>query len=115
ISLTATPLTELALLSRQNYHPEWIFGRRSDATIRQRKRVDGAGEFAIGITLRDGRIADINIEGDFFLLSDLDSTLLDRLRGVRYSRREIECVLSDTDTSQTIAGLTTGQFIELII
>ena len=115
ISLTAKQLTEIELLSRPYYEPEWIFGRRSEATIRQSKRVDRAGEFAIGITLRDGRIADINIEGDFFLLSDLDSTLLDRLRGVRYSRREIEDTLAGTDASQTIAGLTTGQFIELII
>lgn len=113
--LTPEQLAEIEELSLPYYEPEWIFGRRSSAAIRQTRRIEGVGELSTGICLTDGHIADINLEGDFFLLSDLDSTLLDRLRGVRYVDYEIEDALSGTDASQTIAGLTTEQFIELII
>lgn len=115
LALTAEQIAEIDELSRPYYEPEWIFGRKSSAALRQMKRIDGIGEFSTGISLKNGYISDINLEGDFFLLSDLDSTLLDRLRGVRYVDYEIERALSDTDASQTIAGLTTQQFIGLII
>lgn len=91
------------------------FGRRSNATIHACRRIEGVGEPEIGIRLDEERIADIDITGDFFLLSDLDSALLDRLRGVRYTRDDITRALADTDTSQIIAGLSTLQFIDLII
>lgn len=115
LALTKHQIAEIEELSQPYYEPEWIFGRRNAATLRQTRRIEGVGEMSTAIKLHDGRIADINLEGDFFLLSDLDSTLLDCLRGVRYVNHEIEHALSDTDASQTIAGLTTEQFIELII
>ena len=115
IILNADMISEIEELERPYYRPEWIFGRRSSATIRQGRRIEGVGEPVAGISLSDGRIADINLEGDFFLLSDLDSALLDRLRGVRYTRDDISRALEGTDASQVIAGLSTPQFIDLII
>ena len=115
IILNADMISEIEELERPYYRPEWIFGRRSSATIRQGRRIEGVGEPVAGISLSDGCIADINLEGDFFLLSDLDSALLDRLRGVRYTRDDISRALEGTDASQVIAGLSTPQFIDLII
>lgn len=115
IVLNADMIGEIEELERPYYRPEWIFGRRSSATIRQGQRIEGVGEPVAGISLSEGRIADINLEGDFFLLSDLDSALLDRLRGVRYTRDDISRALEGTDASQVIAGLSTPQFIDLII
>ncbi|MDE5554260.1 MAG: lipoyltransferase, partial [Muribaculaceae bacterium] len=115
LKLSTNQLAEIEELSKPYYTPEWIFGRKSDATIRQTRRIEGVGELSTAIKLHEGRIADINIEGDFFLLSDLDSTLLDGLRGVRYVDNEIKQAMSGMDTTQTIAGLKTEQFIELII
>lgn len=115
IVLTKDQIDEIERLSRPYYEPEWIFGRRSSETLRQNRRIEGVGEFAVGIDLKQGRIADIDIEGDFFLLADLDSALLDRLRGVRYIDYEIERALSGTDTTEIISGLSTPQFIDLII
>ena len=114
IIITKEQIEDIERLSRPYYEPEWTFGRRSSATLRQNRRIEGVGEFAVGIDLRDGYIDNIDLEGDFFLTGDLDAGLLDRLRGVRYAEREIERALSDTDTSEVIAGLSTGQFIELL-
>lgn len=113
--LNDAQIAEIEQLERPYYNPEWIFGRRSSSTLHHSRRIDSVGEFAVGIDLREGRIADINIEGDFFLLSDLDSTLLDRLRNVRYTDADIEGALAGIDTSEIIAGLSTRQFIDLII
>lgn len=115
ISVTDRQISEIEEMSRPYYEPEWIFGRRSSAAIHHTRRIEGVGELAVGIDLREGIIADIDIEGDFFLLADLDSALLDRLRGVRYVDYEIEHALCGTDTSEIISGLSTEQFINLII
>ncbi len=115
ITLEPAMIREIEEIERPYYAPEWIFGRRSNATIHACRRIEGVGEPEIGIRLDEERIADIDITGDFFLLSDLDSALLDRLRGVRYTRDDITRALADTDTSQIIAGLSTLQFIDLII
>lgn len=115
LKLTTNQIAEIEELSLPYYEPEWIFGRRSAAKIHHTRRIEGVGEMSTAIQLHEGRITDINIEGDFFLLSDLEATLLDCLRGVRYVNYEIEHALAGTDASQTIAGLTTEQFIELII
>ena len=115
LTITDKQIAEIEKLEAPYYTPEWIYGRRSSATLRHNRRIEGVGEFAVGIDLHEGRIADIDIEGDFFLLSDLDSALLDRLRNVRYVDYEIEHALSATDTSEIISGLSTPQFIDLII
>lgn len=115
ITLDSDMIREIEEIEQPYYRPEWTFGRKSSATIRTGRRIEGVGEPTVGINLNNGRIADIDIEGDFFLLSDLDSALLDRLRGVRYTREDISLALAATDTSQVIAGLDTQQFIDLII
>lgn len=115
IVLSDVQLEEIEELSQPYYTPEWIFGRRSSASLRHNRRIEGVGEFAVGVDLREGRIGNIDIEGDFFLLSDLDSGLLDRLRDVRYAEKDIEEALSGIDTSEIISGLSTPQFIDLII
>lgn len=66
------------------------------------------------MTIRNNLIEDINIEGDFFMLSDLDTTLLDKLRGVRLGRQEIIDALDSTDCDSVIAGLSAESLADLL-
>lgn len=115
IRLTRSQVDEIEKMSRPYYEPEWIFGRRGSTATTLTRRISGVGEFAIGLDIRDGRIADINVEGDFFLVGDLDAGLLDRLRGVRYVDYEIEHAIAGVDVGSVISGLSNAQFIDMLI
>ncbi len=114
LTLTDSQVKEIAQIERSYYNPAWIFGRRRHADINLCKRIDGCGEFSLSIKLRGRIIDDIGLEGDFFILSDIDSSLLDRLRGVKFTPEDVAEALSSTDVSQVIAGLSSKQFIDLI-
>lgn len=114
IVLSLKQIDEIEVLSRPYYDPEWIYGRKHATSLTIKKRIEGVGDFAIGIDVKGGRIADINIDGDFFLVGDLDTGLLDRIKGCRYVAYEIERELEGVDVSRIIAGLSTADFIKMI-
>lgn len=115
ITLTAEQIAEIEALSQPYFTPEWIFGRHCRTALNRTRRIEGLGEFTVGIELKGGLIADITVGGDFFQLCDIDSVLLVRLRGTRYTPDDIRHALSGIDVSQVIAGLSTSEFIKLLI
>ncbi len=104
-------INEIALTYRD---PRWLRGNSPRATSTISRHIEGVGQLDIAISLRADIIHDIEIMGDFFLLSDIDSMLLDHIRGIEYSRQSIEKALSGIDTSTIIAGLSTSRFIDTI-
>lgn len=95
------------------FAPEWI--NRIRNTRARSSRIDGAGEFIVDVKCNGGRIERVNLTGDFFLLGDLDSGLLDRLKGVECSPEALSQALSGVDVSRVIHNLSTAALIELII
>ena len=79
------------------------------------RRIEGVGEFDVSVSLKSDKIEHVDIKGDFFLLSDIDTMLLDRLKGVDYNRDAVVSALSGVDVSTVIASLDTKEFINLII
>ena len=55
---------------------EFIYGRNPAYTSVVKKRIEGVGEFEARMELRDGVLRKINLAGDFFLVGDLDGSLL---------------------------------------
>lgn len=114
ISLTPDDVRAIEEESRPYYTREWIDGQRAGRAGKP-LRIDGAGEFRVAVACdRRGLIDRVDLTGDFFITGDLDSMLLDRLRGVRPVPDEIRGVLEGTDPSRAIPGLTTESLIRLI-
>lgn len=115
IELTPDDIRAIQEIELTYRDPRWLNGNSPKATSTSSRHIDGVGQLDISLSLRADVIEDIDIMGDFFLLSDIDTMILDRLRGVRYTRQEIETAMTGIDTSAVIAGLSTQQFIETII
>lgn len=121
-SLTLSPsdIEGIGAIQQRYHDPAWTFGHKASSKAGEAMRlptraIDGAGVFDITLLLDcDGMIADADITGDFFLLADLDSSIIDRIKGVRHAPEELSQVLADTDVSMTIAGLSTPQLISLL-
>ena len=78
------------------------------------RRIEGVGEFEVTLDVESGIIRSVNIGGDFFLLSDIDSRLLTLLEGIPYNRKNIEQAIANVDVSKIIHGLNTTDFINLL-
>lgn len=112
--LTDSDIARIETLAEPYYDPQWIFGRRRKAGLRISRRIEGVGELSVGIDLDNGRIADLDIQGDFFPLADLDASLLDRLRALHFTEHDITLALDGIDLSRIISGMTNSMFIDLL-
>lgn len=115
ITLTAQHIAEISEMEAELETPEWIYRKTSGAATVRTARIEGVGELRADITLDANTIRQVNISGDFFMLADIDSALLDRLKGVEYSREAIEKALAGVKTEEIISSLSQQQFINLII
>ena len=55
------------------------------------------------------------LAGDFFIIGDLDSMLLSKLKGVEYCRAAIEEALANVETAEIIMNLKKEELINLLI
>ncbi len=115
MALTPAIVTEIEKLSEELTSGKWIFRKTSGSALVRAARIDGVGEFRVEIDLKGTTIRNMNLTGDYFLLSDLDSALLDPLKGVEYSREAIESALGAIDVREIISGLETKELINLIV
>ena len=100
-------------ISKEYYSHEFIYGNNPACTISNTKRIDGVGEFKFDIEVKENVIRKANLSGDFFIIGDVDTMLLTRLKGVQYTREAIEDVVSTVDCSNLIMNLKKEQLINL--
>lgn len=127
MTMTPADLAEISRIAREYFTDDWIWGRfgndpadardNSGCHASRRHRIDGVGEFALSVALTPPPapgippvIRKINLQGDFFLLSDLDESLLDPLIGVEFTYDAILDRLRQLNPSEVIAGLTPESF-----
>ncbi len=93
---------------------EFIYGRNPAYTSVVKKRIEGVGEFEARMELRDGVLRKINLAGDFFLVGDLDGSLLAPLSGVNFTPQDVADRLSGVEVESIILNLSKQQFINFL-
>ena len=93
---------------------EFIYGRNPAYTSVVKKRIEGVGEFEARMELRDGVLRKINLAGDFFLVGDLDGSLLAPLSGVSFAPEAVAERLADIEVGNIIMNLSKKQFINFL-
>lgn len=106
---------EITELMQPYLSAEWIMGQRLAGDIRRDVKLPEIGEFRVDTLMKNGRIACVNLTGDFFLTGDLDNSLLKRIEGCPPTRQAIEERLTGVDVSEIVHGLSTNEFLNLII
>lgn len=114
--LSDDELRAIEAIEQPYYDEKWLTGKNPPGAASFCRRIEGVGDFNVSLTTRSGRITDIDLKGDFFLISDLDSTLLDHLRGADYDRESIAALLMrrGINPGDTIYGLTADEFLDLL-
>lgn len=116
-TLTDADIDAICRLAEPYFSDEWRWGFDRRASAAEPRRVEGAGEFIADIDLDpvSGTIRRVNLAGDFFVTADIDTLLLDRLVGVEPRREALGRALAGVEASQAIAGLSTTEFINLLL
>lgn len=128
LRLAPDDIAEIDRLAAPYFDPSWIYGApavsASDpvarhtpsfpSSLRYSRRVEGAGEFLVSLTLDPaGTISFLNLQGDFFLAGDLDS-LLTPLLGLPRERQALLAALAPLAVPSVIPGLTAPLLADLI-
>ena len=115
IHFTDNDVRAIEELSQPYYEKSWILGRHKHGALTRKKRIEGAGEFEATVELQSGCIKSVNLAGDFFLCADIDSMLLEKLRGVPYSAEAIRSTLVPLHPERIIPGLSAESLTEILI
>ena len=114
----ATGFTEaetagIARLVREKYSTwEWNFGRSPEYGETKRERFP-FGTVEVSYTLRDGRIAECSVKGDFFGTEDV-SAVTSALIGVRLERGDVLAALASANVGAAISGAEPDAIASLI-
>ena len=93
---------------------ECIYGNNPKYTIVRKRRIETVGDFEVRIEIKNGEIKGMVMLGDYFIVGDIDDTILRPLKGVRLEREALEKALPEQlDTA--ILNLRKADFIDLLL
>lgn len=114
ITLMAEDIRVIEEMEKSYYLKEWTFRNVERHRSNRRKHIAGVGEMNVSFsTDAEGRIRDIDINGDFFHLADFEK-LKELLKGVEVSQDALKKALKHEDMSKIIVGLKNDEIVELI-
>lgn len=113
--LSAADIAAIEEIEREYYTPEFIYGNNPAYSVVKSKRIEGVGEFRVSIDAKGGVVRKVNLTGDFFVIGDIDTMLLAKLKGVMLEREALEKALCGVDCGAVIMNLTEEQLINLLI
>ena len=115
IVLSDADVAAIGLLEQEYYDDSFIYGNNPAASLTKVQRIEGVGEFHVSLDVKENRIRKVLLAGDFFIIGDVDSMLLSKLKGVEYNRVAIEKALAVVDTENIIMNLKKEELINLLI
>jgi len=111
--LSDTQLKEIEELKNSRYDKwEWNFGESPEFEIQKQKRFEG-GSLDIRFTVKDGKIKNLKIYGDFFGDKDV-SSLENKLIGEKYKKEDIKNILDDIDIKKYFYNINKDDILECL-
>lgn len=114
IELSQTDVHAIEELEQSYLSPSFIYGNNPSYAIVKKRHIDNVGDLEARIEMKNGVIKRVNLLGDYFLISDQDSQLLDKLKGLPLEREALSRALPDR-IDHVIMNLQKEDFIYLLI
>ena len=114
ITLSLTDVEAIEKIALEYNTPEFIYGNNPAYTTVVRTRIEGVGEFEARIEVKDSVIKKVNLLGDYFVTGDIDSSLLNKLRGVEYTPCAVSAAVASLDVEGCIHNLKKEQLIKIL-
>lgn len=111
--LTEKDWDKIKEISAERYNNwDWNYGLSPESNVKHTRKFP-VGIIDLRMNIKDGRIEDIKIFGDFFGVGDV-ADIEDMLRGKRYDETEVRSALEGLDVKHYFGNLELEDFIGLI-
>ncbi|WP_145050631.1 lipoate--protein ligase [Paenibacillus xylanexedens] len=111
--LTEKDWDKIKEISAERYSNwDWNYGLSPESNVKHTRKFP-VGIIDLRMNIKDGRIEDLKIFGDFFGVGDV-ADIEDMLRGKRYEESEVRTALQDLDVKHYFGNLELEDFIGLI-
>ncbi len=113
-SLTEADRAAIGKLQKERYGTwDWNYGFSPPCDLRYRKRIEGCGTVELQLQIKDGRIRNAALYGDFFSARD-PGELAQRFVGLQPVPEAYRSLLETVDISQYIANLSKEAFLAIL-
>ena len=102
------------MLEREYLTDEFIYGNNPRYSLVRKARIEGVGELELRMEVKNDVIKAVNLVGDFFLVGDLDTQVLRRLKGAKLTRESLEKALPER-LDDVIRNLKREDFVNLVM
>lgn len=114
IVLNADDIAEIEEIEREYLTDEFIYGNNPRYSLVRKARIEGVGELELRMEVKNDVIKAVNLVGDFFLVGDLDTQVLRRLKGAKLTRESLENALPER-LDDVVRNLSRNDFIDILI
>ena len=113
ITLTGNDIAGVEEIEKEYTTPEFIYGNNPRYNINRKGRIEGVGDFAVSLEMKNDIIHDIDVKGDFFLVGDIGEGIIQPLKGKQLNPESLAAALPDR-LDDIILNLKKEDFIRLI-
>ncbi len=114
LELTTDDMKHIEEIEKELASDDFTYGKNPKYTEVRKKRYADVGTIQAHIELKNQKIVNINLMGDYFLSGDLDRELLDLLHGVDFTREAVGKAIESVEMGNVIRNFTTEQFLRLL-
>ena len=114
MTLTAEDVHSIDLIEREYITDAFIYGNNPRYNVTRKGRIDNVGDFVISLEMKDNVIKSIDIKGDFFIVGDMQATIIKPLTNVPLERDALGQALPD-NLSDTITNLDKDSFLNILL
>lgn len=113
-TLDAGDIAAIEEIEKEYLSPDFIYGNNPKYTVTRRGRIDNVGYMEIRMELKNDVIKSLNIVGDYFLTGDIDSSIINPLKGIPLTYDALASALP-RHTEDIIMNLKREDLINLMI
>lgn len=114
LELTADDMKHIEEIEKELASDDFTYGKNPKYTEVRKKRFADVGTIQAHIELKNQKIVNINLMGDYFLSGDLDRELLDLLHSVDFTREAVGKAIESVEMGNVIRNFTTERFLRLL-
>lgn len=115
IRLTEEDIEHIKTIEADYYDPEFLYGKRERRGITRSARIAGCGRVSLLLDVRDDRIVDVDLKGDFFEQGDAADRLRLALVGRRPESDDLVAAIREHHPERAIRGLGEETLIALML
>ena len=91
---------------------DWVYGNSPEFTVKKRQHFTN-GTIDARLQVDDGKVSNVKFFGDYFGPQD-STAVADKLKGVRFERKDFEDALKDVDLNQYFTGISRDDFFDML-